>query len=87
MMNVDNLSMLYGGTAELHTVHTQEQKCNIDINKLVVVGFLYKDEVACCDENLLACLDECVVECLYKDNNDCFYVGFLLANPLGQLLK
>ena len=50
MAYLDNLRMEYGGSVKLHKVHTKEYKCNMDTNKLVVVEFLNKDEVTCCDE-------------------------------------
>ena len=58
MMHVDNLRLVYVSSAELHKVHTQYQKCNMDKNKLGVVEFLDKDEVACYDDD--------VVEFLYE---------------------
>ena len=47
-----------------------------------MVEFLDKDEVACCDEDVVELLYEGVLECLDKNNKDDFDVDFLHAHPL-----
>ena len=59
----------------------------MDTNKLSTVEFLFKDEVACCYENIVACWDEGLVKCMCKINKDYFDVDFLLAHPLEYLLE
>ena len=42
--------------------------------KLIVVELLDKDEVACCNEDVVTYLDECVLVYLYINYEDAFYV-------------
>ena len=53
MMYVYNLRVVYGVSVEIHKVHTQEYKCNMDTRKLGEVELLDKDEVECCDEDVV----------------------------------
>ena len=48
-------------------------------NKLVVVEFLDKDEVACGDEYVVSSLDEGVLACFDNNDKDDFYVNFLYS--------
>ena len=82
MMYVDNLTMIYGGSLELHEVHTQKQKCNIETNKLGVVECADKYEVSCGDEDKVACLYEGVFSCLDKNGKDHLDVYFIHARQL-----
>ena len=70
--------MVYGGSVELHKVHTYYYKCNMETNKLVVVKCLDKYEVACYDADVLACLYEDVLGCLDKNKKHDFDIYFLL---------
>ena len=54
----------------------------MDTKKLVVVECLYKDDVACCDENGVTCLYEVVVPFFDNNNRDGFDVDFFLAHLL-----
>ena len=82
MTYVDNLRMLYGYSVELHKVPTYEYKYKMDTNKLGVVGFLDKDEVACGDDDMVACLDEGVLAFLDRNDKDNCDVYFFHVNPL-----
>ena len=46
-----------------------------------------KDELECCDEDVVSYLGEGVMACLDKNNKDYFYVDFLLAYPLEYILE
>ena len=59
----------------------------MDTKKFGVVEWLYKDEVACGDEDVVACLYWGVLACLDKNYKDDFDVGFLHTNPLEYLLE
>ena len=87
MLYIDNLRMVYGGSVELHKVHTYEYKCNMNTNKLGVVELLDKYEVECCDKDFVAWLDEGVLACLDKNNKDYLYIYILHAHPLEYLLE
>ena len=52
----------------------------MDTNKMSVVEWFDKYEVACSGEDVLAWLDEGVVACLDNNKKDDFYVYFLLAH-------
>ena len=87
MMYVYNLRMGYGGIVELHQVYIQEQKCNMGTNKFVMVKCLDKYEVAYCDEEVVACLYLAMLACLDNNNKDGFYLYFLLAYPMEQIIE
>ena len=54
----------------------------MDTNKIGVVEWLDKDEVSCCDEDMLAYFDEGVLACLDKNNKDDFSVDFFDEHQL-----
>ena len=87
MVYVDNPRMINGGSVELHKVHTQQQKCNLDTQKLGVVECLDKYEVTCCDEDVVVFLDEGVVKCLDNKNKDNFNISFFLEHLLGYIIE
>ena len=58
----------------------------MDTKKIDVVKFLDKDEVACCDDDVVAWFDEVVLSCLDNNNKYDFDVDFLRAQPFGYLL-
>ena len=55
----------------------------MDTNKLVVVEWLDKNEVAYYDEDIIACLYEGMLAWLDKNNKDGFNGYFLHTPPLG----
>ena len=59
----------------------------MDTQKLGVVGFLDKYEVACGNEDVVAWLDEGVLVWLDDNNKDGFDIYFLHSHPLGYLLE
>ena len=59
----------------------------MDKKKLIVVECLDKYEVSCGDEDVVAYFYQGVLVCLDKNNKDYFYVDFLHAHPLEQLLE
>ena len=59
----------------------------MDTNKLFVVEWLDKYEVACCDEDVVEYLDEGVLEFLDNNNKDYFDAYFIYAYPLEYLLE
>ena len=56
-------------------------------NKFVMVKCLDKYEVAYCDEEVVACLYLAMLACLNNNNKDNFYVYFLLAYPMEQIIE
>ena len=59
----------------------------MDTNKLGVVDWLDKYEVACGDEYVLAWLYESVLAYLDNNDKDDFDVDFLHAHSLGYILE
>ena len=54
----------------------------MDTNQIFEVEYLDKDEVVCCDSDVVAWLDKAVSECLDNNNKDSFDVDFIHAHPL-----
>ena len=59
----------------------------MDTNKLGVVEFLDKYEVACGDEDVVTCLYKGVLACLENNYKNDFDVDFLNAHPLEYFLE
>ena len=59
----------------------------MDTNKLGVVEFLYKDEVACYYEYIMTCFYEGVVKFFDMNNKDAFMFIFYFPTPFNIFLS